>query len=99
MYLTWLLTHHLYYKLFVGLNVKMVVSAQLLITAPVHQGGQAPPALKVKMFSSFIDSQLYHFISSAAICTDHCINGNCTQPNVCVCEPEWTGSVCSQGKR
>ena len=59
MYLTWLITYHLYYQLFVGLNVKMVVSAQLLITAPVHQGGEAPPALKVKKFPSFIDSQLY----------------------------------------
>ena len=32
------------------------------------------------------------------ICIPDCVNGNCSGPNVCLCNPGWTGSRCRVGQ-
>jgi hypothetical protein len=34
---------------------------------------------------------------STAVCYPNCINGECIDPNVCVCDPGWTGLICQIG--
>lgn len=30
------------------------------------------------------------------VCPQGCVNGNCTGPNTCVCQPGWQGAACDQ---
>ena len=36
------------------------------------------------------------FLSSAT-CTPDCVNGECIEPNICDCDPGWTGDRCREG--
>ena len=36
-------------------------------------------------------------IYPTAVCIPHCGHGTCIQPDVCVCDPGWTGLRCTVG--
>ena len=37
------------------------------------------------------------YISYLAICIPDCVNGKCIGPNICDCDPGWTGDRCREG--
>ena len=39
---------------------------------------------------------IFHF-HITAVCIPQCGHGTCIQPDVCVCEPGWTGLRCTIG--
>ena len=39
---------------------------------------------------------LGHTVYILAICTDGCVEGNCTAPGICKCENGWEGRKCDE---
>ena len=40
---------------------------------------------------------LYSIIHITAVCIPQCVHGTCIQPDVCECDPGWTGLRCTVG--
>ena len=40
---------------------------------------------------------LYSIIHVTAVCIPQCVHGSCIQPDVCACDPGWTGLRCTVG--
>ena len=38
-----------------------------------------------------------YFLPNVAICSSECVHGTCIGPDVCPCDPGWTGARCDIG--
>ena len=68
----------------------------VIIYVIVLKDGLVTHAIKVIDIALLYLDIILHF-HITAVCIPQCVHGSCIQPDVCACDPGWTGLRCKIG--